>query len=77
MQAGLKRGYELAAEAPDDALAEFLGAVEGLERGTQEEQMAALAEADAFSAGIEPGSLDPERYENWKRFARANGIATP
>jgi ABC-type nitrate/sulfonate/bicarbonate transport system substrate-binding protein len=77
MQAGLKRGYELAAEAPDDALAEFLGAVEALERGTQEEQMAALAEADAFSAGIEPGSLDPERYENWKRFARANGIATP
>ena len=68
MQAGLERGYELAAEEPEEALDELLGAVEGLERGTQEAQMEALVEADAFSAGVAPGSLDPERYENWERL---------
>jgi NitT/TauT family transport system substrate-binding protein/putative hydroxymethylpyrimidine transport system substrate-binding protein len=77
MQAGLERGYGLAAEEPDAALDELLASVEGLERRTQEAQMSALVGADAFSAGVAPGSLDPERYENWERFARANGIAVP
>lgn len=77
MQAGLERGHELAADEPDSALSELLAGVEGLERRTQEAQMAALVEADAFAAGVEPGTLDPARYENWERFARENGIATP
>ena len=77
MRAGLERGYGLVAEEPDAALDDFLGAVAGLERGIQEEQMSALAEADAFSDGVEPGTLDPERFSNWERFARANGIAVP
>ncbi len=77
MQAGLERGYGLAAEEPDEALEDLLGAVEGLERLNQDAQMEALGEADAFSAGVEPGSLDPERYANWERFARENGIAVP
>ncbi len=77
MQAGLERGYELAVDEPDAALEEFLGAVDGLERGTQGEQMLALSEADAFSAGVTPGALEPERYANWERFARSNGIAVP
>ena len=77
MQAGLARGYDLAAEEPDEALNDLLGAVEGLERLTQAAQMEALVDAGAFSAGIEPGVLDSGRYANWERFARANGIATP
>lgn len=74
MQAALKRGYELAASDPDAALEDLLGAVEELERGTQGAQMKALSEADAFSAGVRPGTLDPERYANWRRFARENGL---
>ena len=77
MQAGLERGYELAADEPDAALDELLSAVEGLERLNQGAQMGALSEADAFSAGATPGSLDPGRYANWEQFARANGIAVP
>jgi NitT/TauT family transport system substrate-binding protein/putative hydroxymethylpyrimidine transport system substrate-binding protein len=77
MKTGLERGYRLAAKEPDAALEDFLGAVDGLERRIQGKQMSALVEADAFSAGVKPGSLDPERYENWERFARANGIAVP
>ena len=77
MQAGLQRGYELAAEDPYAALGDLVGAVEGLEGGAQGAQMDALVEADAFSAGVEPGALDPGRFENWEQFARANGIAVP
>ena len=77
MQAGLERGYALAAEDPDAALQDFLGAVTGLERRIQGEQMSALAAADAFSAGVKPGTLVPERYSNWERFAQTNGIAVP
>ena len=77
MQAGLERGYELAAEKPGAALADLHNAVDGLERRTQRVQMEALDEADAFSAGVGPGTLDPMRFANWERFARANGIAVP
>jgi len=77
MQAGMERGYELAAEEPDQALEDFLGSTEGLESGTQEEQMSALADADAFSAGAEPGSFEPERATNWVDFAIKNGIEVP
>jgi len=77
MQAGLERGYRLAAEAPDSALEDLLDAIGGLDAGNQGAQMDALIEADAFSAGVTPGLLDPKRYENWERFASANGIATP
>jgi putative hydroxymethylpyrimidine transport system substrate-binding protein len=77
MQDGLERGYALATDEPDEALGDLLDAVKEIDAGTQTEQMDALAAADAFSAGVTPGSLDPERYENWVRFARANGIATP
>jgi hypothetical protein len=77
MQAGLEKGYALADEEPEAALDELLEGVEGLERGTQEEQMEALVDADAFASGATPGTLEPQRYANWKRFARANGIAVP
>ena len=77
MQKGLERGYGLAADDPDAALADLFAAVRELEEGSQRAQMDALVEADAFSAGVTPGSLDPERYKNWERFARANEIAVP
>ena len=77
MQAGLQRGYGLAADDPDAALESLLGAVDGVDPPTQTAQMKALADADAFAAGAEPGTLDPGRYENWERFARENGIAVP
>lgn len=77
MQAGLRRGSELAADDPEAALDALLGAIEGIDPPTQVAEIEALSEADAFSAGVEPGTLDPERYSNWERFARANGIAVP
>jgi hypothetical protein len=77
MKAGLTRGYRLAAENPDAALDGLLGSADGLDDGAQAEQMAALSKVDAFAAGVRPGEFDPERFENWKSFARANGIPVP
>ncbi|MDQ3727982.1 MAG: ABC transporter substrate-binding protein [Actinomycetota bacterium] len=77
MQAGLERGYELAANDPDAALESLMDAIDGLDARSQEAQMDALAEADAFADGVKPGTLDPERYESWERFARSNGIDVP
>ena len=77
MQSGLQRGSELAADNPEAALDALLSAVEGIDPPTQVAEMEALSQADAFSAGVKPGRLDPERYENWERFARQNGIAVP
>ena len=77
MQAGVERGYGLADSNPEEALRDLLEAVEGLDARNQGAQMEALVEADAFSAGVAPGTLDPERYANWERFANANGIPTP
>jgi ABC-type nitrate/sulfonate/bicarbonate transport system substrate-binding protein len=65
---GVERGYALADEDPDAALADLLAARPGLEPEVQEAQMAALTEADAFSAGVKPGVVDPERIDNWRRF---------
>ncbi len=69
LRAAIERGYALAAAHPDAALADLLEAQPGLERDVQEAQMAALAEADAFAAGVEPGVLEPSRIANWRRFA--------
>ncbi|MDQ2675657.1 MAG: ABC transporter substrate-binding protein [Actinomycetota bacterium] len=77
VRAGIQRGYEFAADDPDAALESLLGAVEGVDPSAQTAQMEALADADAFSAGVPPGALDPERYENWKRFAKAAEIEVP
>lgn len=77
MQDGLQRGSELAADDPKAALGALLSAIEGIDPPTQVAEMEALTKADAFSAGVTPGTLAPERYENWERFALANGIAVP
>lgn len=77
MQDGLQRGSELAADDPKAALGALLSAIEGIDPPTQVAAMEALTKADAFSAGVTPGTLAPERYENWERFALANGIAVP
>lgn len=69
LQAGLERGYELAAEDPGAAVQDLLGAVSGLEPAVQQAQMKALSGADAFTAGVEPGTIEPERIANWRRFA--------
>ena len=62
----------LAAEDPNAALGALLAAVPGLERDVQEAQMAALAEADAFTSGVAAGAIEPSRIANWRRF-RAGG----
>ncbi len=77
VQAGLRRGYGLAAAEPDEALADLIDEVGEVDADIQEKQMDALVDADAFSGGVEPGSLEPARYENWERFASANGIEVP
>jgi putative hydroxymethylpyrimidine transport system substrate-binding protein len=69
LQAGVRRGYELAATDPDAALADLMAAVPALEPGVQEAQMEALEAADAFGAGVEPGTIDPARIAAWRRFA--------
>ena len=70
VQAGIRRGYELAADDPDAALDDLLAAVPGLEPGVQEAQMRALSAPDAFTAGVEPGTFDPARLENWRAVVR-------
>jgi putative hydroxymethylpyrimidine transport system substrate-binding protein len=70
LQAGVERGYELAAEDPGAALESLLAAEPGLEPEVQESQMNALTEAKAFTAGVEPGIVDPVRIANWRKFAR-------
>jgi putative hydroxymethylpyrimidine transport system substrate-binding protein len=72
VRSGVERGYELAAQDPDAALGELLAAVPGLEREVQEAQMAALAEAGAFTSGVAAGAIAPSRIANWRRF-RAGG----
>ena len=71
VQAGIRRGYELAADDPAAALDDLLAAVPGLDPAVQEAQMEALTAADAFTAGVDPGTVDPSRIANWRRFARS------
>ena len=70
LRAGVERGYALASDDPEGALDALLAAEPGLEPGVQEAQMAALTAAEAFSAGAEPGAIDPPRIANWRAFAR-------
>lgn len=67
LRTGIERGSALAADDPDAALAALLAAHPGLERDVQEAQMKALAAANAFTAGVEPGTVDPERLRNWRQ----------
>jgi putative hydroxymethylpyrimidine transport system substrate-binding protein len=69
LRSGIERGYELASTDPAAALDELEAAVPGLEESVQEAQMRALAEADAFAAGVEPGVVEPARLANWRAFA--------
>ena len=69
LRSGVERGYALAAGDPGAALDDLLLAQPGLDPGVQEAQMQALTEADAFSAGVEPGVVEPERIANWRDFA--------
>jgi putative hydroxymethylpyrimidine transport system substrate-binding protein len=73
LQAGVGRGYALAADDPDAALTDLLAAQPGLEPEVQRAQMEALTDADAFASGVEPGVADPARITNWRRFARQKG----
>lgn len=68
-RAAIERGYELADADPDAALAHLLDAVPGLDPDTQSAQMRALSGVSAFSAGVEPGVVDPMRIANWRQFA--------
>ena len=77
MQAGVERGYQLAAEDPEAALDSLLSVIEGIDPPTQFAEMEALDKADAFAAGAAPGTLDPERLQNWLDFATKHGIEIP
>ncbi len=70
LRAGVERGYELAADDPDAALAALVEAVPGLDEDVMRAQMEALSAADAFAAGVRPGTIEPRRVANWRRFAR-------
>ncbi len=70
LRSGVERGYSLAAADPAAALDALLGAQPGLDRAAQEAQMAALTAANAFTAGVDPGVVQPERIANWRTFAR-------
>ena len=70
LQTGVARGYTLASDDPEAALDELLSAEPGLEPDVQVSQMDALTEADAFSAGVEPGTVKRARIANWRAFAK-------
>jgi putative hydroxymethylpyrimidine transport system substrate-binding protein len=69
LRTGTERGYRLVHEDPDAALESLLAAEPSLEAAVQEAQMQALTEADAFAAGVDPGTVDRRRIANWRRFA--------
>jgi ABC-type nitrate/sulfonate/bicarbonate transport system substrate-binding protein len=69
VRSGIGRGYALAADDPGAALDHLLAAQPVLEPDVQEAQMQALTEADAFTAGVEPGTVDRKRIANWREFA--------
>ena len=75
MQAGLERGYGARGRGSRCGADDLLAPSRASNGAIQEEQMEALVKADAFAAGVGLGRLDPERYENWERFARKHGIA--
>ena len=70
LQTGVARGYTLASADPEAALDELLSAEPGLDPDVQGSQMDALTEADAFSAGVEPGTVKRARIANWRAFAK-------
>ncbi len=69
VRSGIGRGYALAADDPGAAVESMLSAQPGLEPDVQEAQMQALTDADAFSAGVEPGAVEARRIANWRAFA--------
>lgn len=78
---GLREGYRLLEEDPDESLDALLDAVPALDRAGQEAQMAALVKARAFSpelggtaAGGAGDDLYRQTYEPWSRWAVQHGI---
>jgi putative hydroxymethylpyrimidine transport system substrate-binding protein len=69
VQSGIERGYALATDDPGAAVDNLLSAQPGLEPDVIEAQMEALTDADAFSAGVEPGAVEARRIANWREFA--------
>jgi NitT/TauT family transport system substrate-binding protein/putative hydroxymethylpyrimidine transport system substrate-binding protein len=75
---GLERGYEVLDADPGSASRDLLAAAPALDPGAQQEQIAALLEADAFTSPAETGdrtsTLDPTTTKGWIRWARETGL---
>lgn len=65
-----ERGYRRVRDDPEQALADLIEAVPGLDRDEQGAQLEALLAADAFGERITPPDL-----EGWLEFADRHGIA--
>jgi len=74
---GLVRGYGVLARDPEDALSDLLAEVRGLDRSSQQAQLNALTQSDAFSAdpgGQPTATLSPSQTAAWLRWAVAHGL---
>ena len=71
---GISCGYSTAARDPRRALADLLAAVPELDPKTQEAQLEALIEAQAFGSPREAGRLDPSEIEDWAGWDERMGI---
>jgi putative hydroxymethylpyrimidine transport system substrate-binding protein len=86
MTIGLERGYRsVLAENPTAALNDLLDQVPGLDPSSQETQLKALVDADAFTrptgspseaAGV-TSRLDPAAIAAWVQWATRNGLIHP
>jgi putative hydroxymethylpyrimidine transport system substrate-binding protein len=86
MTIGLERGYRsVLAKDPGAALNDLIDEVPGLDKSSQEAQLNALTDADAFTrptgspsepAGV-TSRLDPAAIQGWVQWATSNGLIRP
>jgi NitT/TauT family transport system substrate-binding protein/putative hydroxymethylpyrimidine transport system substrate-binding protein len=77
---GLDRGYATLDTTPQRALDDLLGEARDLDRGSQEAQLRALTEADAFSmnpGGAAISALSPSQADAWLDWATRRGLINP
>jgi putative hydroxymethylpyrimidine transport system substrate-binding protein len=80
LTSGLERGYEDLGRDPQSGLDALTGEVRGLDASSQQAQLRALDDADAFSQdeGSDPTSqLSPSALSAWLRWAQAHGLVDP
>jgi putative hydroxymethylpyrimidine transport system substrate-binding protein len=79
--AGLREGYTALKEDPGASLDDLVSQTRGLDRSSQQAQLNALINTDAFAFPGHPDTYTPEfpvpRAQNWRKWASAHGVIEP